>query len=486
MSTKVLNTFLVFCLFLLISFTFQSAISNDDPFLGDDFTADFLPIDKTNKYKLFFWLFKSRDKSPYAPLVIFLNGGPGSSGEEVVLMENGPFRINNDLTLRKNLDSYINTADVMYLDQPIGTGYSVCNDTSRIPKNQAQAATDLAYFFNEFYEKYANYKGRRTFFTGQSFAGHYIPGLVPTLIKTVPHMNVKGVSVGNGAISIAAYAKNNIWPKFALARDIIGNIGYVIGGIQNWLCGKLINMGMINIFSALICSSAMNIPINGRNRYDYTTTCKYEPDCYDFRNVSAFLKQTSIEKILRTEGMKWEYTNLDVNNAMLYDNFDDYSSGFTDLLSRNISVTLYYGEKDYICNYEGGLAWLNDLNWQFTKPLVAQKESMIESGIGHMKGFYLFNYIRLKDAGHFVTMDKPEYGPFLIEALVGKGLYKFKYSEGIVEIPFATPERTLKLMVATRHQVFLSFYDPTKIVFMGCWARLQKLHNLYSFRTSNQ
>ena len=115
-------------IFILLSTSFAA-----DIFLSEPFVADYLPINA--KYKLFFWLFTSRNKYNNSPLVIFLNGVPGCSIQEVVLNENGTFKINNDGTLAKNIYSFTNNSDVMYLDQPIGTGFSSCDDASRIPKD---------------------------------------------------------------------------------------------------------------------------------------------------------------------------------------------------------------------------------------------------------------------------------------------------------------------------------------------------------------
>jgi cathepsin A (carboxypeptidase C) len=48
--------------------------------------------------------------------VIWLTGGPGCASELAVFYENGPFTINDDLTLKKNPDSWNNQANVLYID----------------------------------------------------------------------------------------------------------------------------------------------------------------------------------------------------------------------------------------------------------------------------------------------------------------------------------------------------------------------------------
>lgn len=45
-----------------------------------------------------------------------------------ILAENGPFNINEDLTLKDNPHGWDVSHNMIYVDQPIGTGYSYSND----------------------------------------------------------------------------------------------------------------------------------------------------------------------------------------------------------------------------------------------------------------------------------------------------------------------------------------------------------------------
>ena len=55
-------------------------------------------------------------------LVVWLTGGPGCS--LAIFYENGPFKINDNLTLKLNPYSWNTNANMLYVDQPVGTGYS--------------------------------------------------------------------------------------------------------------------------------------------------------------------------------------------------------------------------------------------------------------------------------------------------------------------------------------------------------------------------
>ncbi|PIO61181.1 serine carboxypeptidase [Teladorsagia circumcincta] len=74
-----------------------------------------------------------------APLLLWLNGGPGSSSLEGLFLENGPFRIGKDgKTITRNPYAWNQFANVLYLESPVGVGYSYSTDG-----DQPQYSDDL-------------------------------------------------------------------------------------------------------------------------------------------------------------------------------------------------------------------------------------------------------------------------------------------------------------------------------------------------------
>lgn len=73
----------------------------------------------------FFWFFESRDNPATDPFTIWLDGGPGYSSLVSVASENGPCSIRNDSNSTDlNPWSWNNHANILYIDQPLQTGYS--------------------------------------------------------------------------------------------------------------------------------------------------------------------------------------------------------------------------------------------------------------------------------------------------------------------------------------------------------------------------
>ena len=48
--------------------------------------------------------------------MIWLTGGPGCSGEIALLWENGPYKLDKDSNIHKNIYSWNNFANLLFLD----------------------------------------------------------------------------------------------------------------------------------------------------------------------------------------------------------------------------------------------------------------------------------------------------------------------------------------------------------------------------------
>ena len=141
-------------------------------FLNETYSTGFLPIEK--KGDIFFWWFESRNDPANDPLVLWMTGGPGCSSELALLFENGPYKVDEHLNLTINPYSWNNFANLLYVDQPIGTGFS---RAEKLEDNEKEIAEDFYKFLTEFLDAYPQFKQRKFYITGESYAGHYIPAI---------------------------------------------------------------------------------------------------------------------------------------------------------------------------------------------------------------------------------------------------------------------------------------------------------------------
>ena len=176
---------------------------------------------------LYFVLVKSRSEPDTDPLVIWLQGGPGCSSMLGLYTENGPYwykyregHAEQPFTLEKNEHSWNNVANVMYVDQPLGTGFSFINEFGSLRWSEDAIAEDFYNFLHNFMVKYPEFQGREIYLTGESYAGHYIPNIARRLqLKADPWINLAGVAIGNGWVDpIYQYPE---YPHFASTHSLI-------------------------------------------------------------------------------------------------------------------------------------------------------------------------------------------------------------------------------------------------------------------------
>lgn len=159
--------------------------------------------EENSRNDMFYWVFQSRDKPKDDPLVMWLTGGPGCASEVALFFENGPYKFPDDITktgpFSSNSYSWNTNANLLYVDQPIGTGYSHSSLRNHTMSEKA-VAEDMGVFLQGFLAENPEYEGRDFFITGESYAGHYVPAISYYIKKYMPELklNLKGIAIGNG------------------------------------------------------------------------------------------------------------------------------------------------------------------------------------------------------------------------------------------------------------------------------------------------
>ncbi|CAI8028488.1 Probable serine carboxypeptidase CPVL, partial [Geodia barretti] len=153
--------------------------------------------------KLFFFLRQSGQTS--APLLLWLQGGPGGSSLFGLFVENGPLYVaKNGSVFRRDI-TWNKEYHMLYIDNPVGTGFSFTNESGGYSVDETQVGINLYSALTQFFTVYSEYLDSDFYVTGESYAGKYVPAIAYKIHQEnqgTPKVkiNLRGVAIGDGLV----------------------------------------------------------------------------------------------------------------------------------------------------------------------------------------------------------------------------------------------------------------------------------------------
>ncbi|KAL2328561.1 hypothetical protein Fmac_021988 [Flemingia macrophylla] len=384
--------------------------------------AGYYSLPNSKEARMFYFFFKSRN-SEEDPVVIWLTGGPGCSSELALFYENGPFHINNNLSLIWNDYGWDQASNIIFVDQPIGTGFSYSSDDSDIRHNEVGVSIDLYNFLQEFFKAHVGFLTNDFYITGESYAGHYIPALASWINQSNKqkqgiHINLKGFAIGNGLTNSLVQYK--AYPDFALDNGLItkadyGNISKLIPDCEQAVQTCESERGDSCEIALYVCQNIIRAILNitnDINYYDIRRKCEVPPLCYDFQNVDKLLNQQAVKSALGVrDDFQYVLCNKTVHDAMLQDWMRNMEVVIPALLEDEIKMLVYAGDKDLVCNWLGNSWWVNATKWSGKEEFSASPTvKFVVDGVvaGSLNSYGPLSFLKVYDAGHMVPMDQPK------------------------------------------------------------------------------
>ncbi|KAI3913334.1 hypothetical protein MKW92_051319 [Papaver armeniacum] len=189
--------------------------------------SGYIVTDAQQGRALFYYFVEANSVDPLSrPLTLWLNGGPGCSSLGFgAFMEHGPFQPDKNGFLINNKYSWNLESNMLYVESPIGVGFSYSNTSSNyILWNDTTTAEDNAKFIVNWLEEFPEFKDSDLYLTGESYAGHYIPQLAALLLEynkqpNIKPINLKAIALGNPLLDldISVNAADYLWSHGAIS-----------------------------------------------------------------------------------------------------------------------------------------------------------------------------------------------------------------------------------------------------------------------------
>ncbi|KAG0423428.1 hypothetical protein HPB47_000787 [Ixodes persulcatus] len=105
-----------------------------------------------------------------APLILWLQGGPGSSSMIGLFTEHGPFVVDDDGNLKLREVTWTRRFSMLYVDNPVGTGFSFVEKNHGYARNQTDVGRDMLEALQQFFTLFHELANNEFYVMGESYA----------------------------------------------------------------------------------------------------------------------------------------------------------------------------------------------------------------------------------------------------------------------------------------------------------------------------
>jgi len=427
-------------------------------------------IDASPSKHLHYMFIESSNDPSTDPIVVWYNGGPGCSSLDGLFYEHGPFFINEDgKSFTMNEHSWNQVANVLYIEAPIGVGFSYADMAQPYDMDDAKTAEDNANALESWFKKFPEYAGRDVFITGESYAGFYVPTLCLEIMRRGDDttINLKGFGVGNGIVDYNMNDASLIF--FAYYHGLVGQ--ELWRNLADNCCGGTATedtcdfaegtSAMCQLWVNEVMEVVYSAGLNFYNLYgDCITTeqTRYERDldlllyhtkpevkarwkkthlektraigmnvpCIDTNGANVYLNMPTVQRALNIDpehSVHWEICAGDqqLNYTRQIQNIHDtYILLQDEFMLRGVS---YNGDTDMACNFLGVEWFINTLGLK-SKGTGGYQPWSLPNNVqvaGFKEEFQYLTYYTVRGAGHMVPQWKPEEGLYILIDIISGG-----------------------------------------------------------------
>lgn len=364
------------------------------------------------------------------PILLWLQGGPGCSGMIGNFYELGPWRVGPDLRLHQNTAPWNRVFGLLFLDSPIGSGFSVAPSEEHIPTNQDEVAKDLYAALQAFFDLNPLFRKRPFYVMGESYAGKYVPSLGLYMLNQLDNnrvlpLRLDGLAIGNGLThpvvqvqshASVAYAVGLIDSQEKLHLEALQQEAANLTRQQKWKAAHIARNRVIERLENVTGLATL---------YDMRRTLPYYTSENGTDYLSLFINQPAVKEALKADGhTKWEDCSQAVGERM-GDDVMKSSKWMVEALVRRRPVLLYQGQFDLQDGVFSSESWISILDWGGLDNFLASERRIWEVSnelAGYVRSHSNLTHVVVVGSGHLVPADQNLHSQIMIESWVSRGL----------------------------------------------------------------
>lgn len=366
------------------------------------------------------------------------------------LMEIGPYRLKDDHTLVENEGSWHEFANVLFVDQPVGTGFSYVN-TDHYVQELGQMSDQFVVFLTKFFAIFPEYEADDIYISGESYAGQHIPYIADGIHKRneqhpdQTQWSVKGLLIGNGWIDPEPQYLSYL--TFAYKHGMVekGSPDAKALEMQVSICSKDLEAGGSEHVDTKSCEEILNRLLQRTrhknkkgeevcwNMYDVRKEDSF-PSCGmnwppDLTSLTPYLRRKDVTDALHINPDKksgWVECAGSVSSAFRAHNSKPAVQLLPGILERT-PVILFSGDQDLICNHIGteesinGMKWNGGKGFELSTGSWAPREEWLYEG--ELAGLYQtarnLTYVLFYNSSHMVPFDVPRLSRDMLDRFMG-------------------------------------------------------------------
>lgn len=383
------------------------------PFIGQVKSySGLLTVDKIYNSNMFFWYFPSETKASRVPFIIWINGRsiPGSFA---TFLQTGPYDLNSSSLRLKDIywSRYFN---VLYLDNPVGVGYSFTDSIDGYSRTLEEVSLNLEIALEQFLQLFPELKSRELYLAGLSLAGKYIPAFAHRLLSA-GRSNLNGIFIGNPLLDIN---KQMSYENYLYEMGFIASYQRADLVHQQNTMKELLQKGKYDEFNEFSTRFWWQPGNYLENITGLNSLFNCDGDSTNSKSYYDFIRRTEVKKALHVNGISF-----DVGKKAL-DMFGQ-GIGFSSLIYledivSSLKMMFYAGQKDALFPYPMMVDALAAIDWPGKSRYIASTRKKLRTEDGKIVWAYSRSFETLTDvlvrfSGHSVVSDQPKYVMWLLK-----------------------------------------------------------------------